>query len=172
MQSTTGGLTVAECLLDLIWRHQVPQRIIQYRAAEFLAYVLQETAHLMGITQLSTSGGHTQANSLVECFNRTLEQMLCKLVSNKGRNWDKLLRGVLFAYRITPHQLIGKSPFYLLYGREVNLPTALDLLMPMSQLPMVKSDYGKVLTRELEEARIVARKNAEAAQQQQKSNYD
>ena len=42
----------------------------------------------------------------------------------------------------------------------------------MSQLPMVKSDYGKALTRELEEARIVARKNAEAAQQQQKSNYD
>ena len=113
--------TVAGCLLDLIWRHGVPQRIIHDRAAEFLADVLQETAHLMGITQLPTSGGHPQANGLVERFNRTLKQMLCKLVSNKGCNWDKLLGGVLFAYRTTPHQSTGVSPFYLLYGREANL---------------------------------------------------
>ena len=145
--------TVAECLLDLIWRHGVSQRIIHDRAAEFLADVLQETAHLMGITHFPTSGGHPQANALLN-----------KLVSNKGRDWDKLLGGVLLAYRTTPHQLTRESPFCLMHGREANLPTALDLSMPRSQLPVAEPDYGEALARELIEALTVARKNAKAAQ--------
>ena len=116
--------TVAACLVDLIWRHGVPSRIIHDRAAEFLSEVIQETAHLMGMTQLPTSGGHPQTNGLVERFNRTLKQMLSKLVNKNGRNWDKMLGGVLFAYRSTPHQSTGMSPFYLLYGRDPKLPSA------------------------------------------------
>ena len=76
--------TVAECLLDLIWKHGVPMRIIHDRAAEFLSNVLQETAQLIGIDQLPTSGGHPQTDGLVERFNRTLKQMLQKLVSKGG----------------------------------------------------------------------------------------
>ena len=163
--------TVAECLVDLIWRHGVPRRIIHDRAAEFLAEVLQETAHIMGISQLPTSGGHPQTNGLVERFNRTLKQMFCKLV-NKGRNWNKLLGGVLFAYRSTPHQSTGEAPFFLLYGRQPNLPTALDLTVPMPRFPVVESAYGLALEKELKEARAVAKKNIETAQRRQKSYYD
>ena len=61
--------TVAECLLDVIWKHGVPMRIIHDRAAEFLSNVLQETAQLIGIEQLPTSGGHPQTDGLVERFN-------------------------------------------------------------------------------------------------------
>ena len=154
--NTRRAETVAGCLLDLIWRHGVPRQIIHDRAAEFLAEVLQETPHLMGISQLPTSGGHPQTNGLVERFNRTLKQMLCKLVGDKGRNWDKLLGGVLFAYRSTPHQSTGETPFYLLYGRQPNLPTALDLTIPMARFPVVESDYGKALAREFKEAWTVA----------------
>ena len=50
--------TVAKCLLDLIWKHGVPSRIIHDRAAEFFAEFLQEAATLLGVTQLPTSGGH------------------------------------------------------------------------------------------------------------------
>ena len=57
-----------------------PRRIIHDRAAEFLAEVLQETPHIMGISQLPTSGGHPQTNGLVECINRTPRQILCKLL--------------------------------------------------------------------------------------------
>ena len=34
----------------------MPSRIIHDRAAEFMAEVLQETASLLGVTQLPTSG--------------------------------------------------------------------------------------------------------------------
>ena len=47
--------------------------IIHDRSAEFLADVLQETAMLLGVTQLPTSGGHPQTDGLVEHFNRILK---------------------------------------------------------------------------------------------------
>jgi len=83
--------TVARCLLDLMWRHGVLGQIMHDRAAEFLLDVLQETAKLMGLEQLLTSGGHPQTDGLVERFNRSLKQMLTKLVSKGGRDWDELL---------------------------------------------------------------------------------
>jgi len=58
--------TVAQCLLNFIYHYEVPNRIIHNNATEFLSDVLQETAHLMGITQLPTSGGHRQGNGLIE----------------------------------------------------------------------------------------------------------
>ena len=76
--------TVAKCLLDLIWKHGVPLRIIHDRAAEFFAEILQEAATLLGVTQLPTSGGHAQLDGLVKRFNRTLKQMLTRRVGITG----------------------------------------------------------------------------------------
>lgn len=44
--------TVARCLVDLICKHGVFVKIIHDRAAEFLSNIVQETATLLGITQL------------------------------------------------------------------------------------------------------------------------
>ena len=98
--------TVAKCLLDVVWKHGVPNRIIHDRAAEFLSEVLQETAELLGMRQLPTSGGHPQTDGLVERFNRTLKQMLA---------WDKQLGPVLLAYRAAPHSSTNISPFYWIF---------------------------------------------------------
>jgi len=51
---------VATCLADFIWKHGVPDKIIHDRAAEFLSDIVQETAMILGMTQLPTSGGHSQ----------------------------------------------------------------------------------------------------------------
>ena len=99
--------TVGRCLLDLTKKHWVPTRIIHDRAAEFLAEVLQETATLLWVTHLPTSGGHPQTDSLVERFNRTLKQMLAKLVKKGGNDWDSLLGPVLRTYLLTaPHPIL------------------------------------------------------------------
>ena len=164
--------TVAKCLLDLIWKHGVPARIIHDRAAEFLSEVLQETAALMGITQLPTSGGHPQTDGLVERFNKTLKQMLTKLVAKGGRNWDTLLGPVLFAYRSTPHSSTGMSPFYLIYGRNPVLPTSLDFYAPVVKYPVMETEYGKELVEELKRARQLAKKHIQSAQCNQKKFYD
>lgn len=164
--------TVAGCLLDLVWRHGVPNRIIHDRAAEFLSDVFQETARLLGVRQLPTSGGHPQTDGLVERFNKTLKQMLAKVVAKGGHNWDKMLGPVLLAYRSTPHSSTDMFPFFLVYGRMPSLPTALDFINPSPQLPVMESEYGAALEKELKEVRSLAQKNIQAAQRQQKTHYD
>ena len=52
--------------------------------------------------------------------------MLQKTAISEGRDWDKLLPYVLFAYREVPQASTRFSPFELLYGRPVREP--LDLL--------------------------------------------
>ena len=164
--------TVAHCLLDVVWKHGVPARIIHDRAAEFLSDVLQETAQLLGMSQLPTSGGHPQTDSLVERFNRTLKQMLAKVVSKKGRNWDEMLGPVLLAYRTTPHSSTGEAPFYLVYGRDARLPTALDFNAPTVKYPIVATAYAQELSKELQRARAIAKSNIQKAQKEQKKHYD
>lgn len=62
----------------------------------------------------------------VECFNQMLKRMLLKFVSDMGRDWDKWLPFLMFAYREVPQASTGFSPFELLYGWQVQGP--LDLL--------------------------------------------
>lgn len=118
--------TVAKCLADLIWKHGVPVKIIHDRAAEFLSDIVQETATLLGISQLPMSGGHPQTDGQVKRMNRTLKQMLAKVVKKNGKDWDELLGPVLFAYRTAPQASSGETPFSLVYGRDARVPTSLD----------------------------------------------
>lgn len=63
----------------------------------------------MRMTQLPISGRHTQTNGLVEHYHVIKTYSMSK----KGWDWDKISmsEGVLFAYRSTPHQSTGMSPF-------------------------------------------------------------
>ena len=58
--------------------------------------------------------------------NQTLKSMLRKCAAEEGRNWDKMIPFLLFAYREVPQESTGFSPFELLYGRDVRGP--LDVL--------------------------------------------
>ena len=48
--------------------------------------------------------------------------MLRKTATVDGKDWDKLILYVLFAYREGPQESTGFSPFELLYGRDVRGP--------------------------------------------------
>ena len=74
---------------------------------------------MLHISQIRTSPYHPQTDGLVERFNKTLKAMLRKLVSKKGKDWDRLLPYVSFVYCEVPQSTTGFSPFELLYGREV-----------------------------------------------------
>ena len=52
--------------------------------------------------------------------------MLRKFATKEGKDWDRLIPYLLFAYREVPQASTGISPFELLYGRSVRGP--LDVL--------------------------------------------
>eukprot|EP00731_Ephydatia_muelleri_P034653 Em0070g9a len=68
-----------------------------------------------------STGRHYGRDGLVERFNGTLKSMLRK-TALEGKDWDKLLPYLLFAYREVPQATTGFSPFELMYGRHVRGP--------------------------------------------------
>ena len=97
-------------------------------------------------------------------MNRTLKQMLAKVVKRNGKDWDELLGPVLFAYRTAPQASSGETPFSLVYGRDARIPTSLDFYQPTRVLPVLETDFAKELFAETKRARQLAKKTIEKSQ--------
>ena len=117
---------VAEALVTLFSRVGMADEILTDQGTNFTSKLLAELYRLLHVKALRTSPYHPQTDGLVERFNRTLKSMLRKTTAEDGKDWDKALPYVLFAYREVPQSTTGFSPFELLYGRAVRGP--LDIL--------------------------------------------
>ena len=100
--------------------------------------------------------------------------MLRKAVPKKGKDWDKLLPYLLFAYREVPLASTGFSPFELLYGRAVRGP--LDVLRETWEAD--KSSGKSVVSylistqEKLQDMAEIVKENLTKAQLRQKQWYD
>ncbi len=126
----------------------------------------------MGTHKVSTTAYHPQTDGLVERFNRTLIDMLAQTVEKNGRDWDRHLPHVLFAYRAGPQESIKESPFFLLYGRDPQLPTEAALNQPKTRYQVDLDDYKLELTDNLTQAWELAQTQIKKAQKYQKVYYD
>ncbi|KAK3036041.1 hypothetical protein RJ639_030742 [Escallonia herrerae] len=76
-----------------------------------------------------TSVAHPQSNGKTENMNRSILQGLKKKLDEAKGAWVDELPKVLWAYRTTPHSVIGEMPFLLCYGTktmllvEIGVPT-------------------------------------------------
>ena len=98
--------------------------------------------------------------------------MLSKSVVPGVSEWDEKLPYVLFAYRSTVQPSTGESPFYLLYGRDPQLPTETILCPPAPREPVVLDDYKSFMMREMSNAWETAQKSVQKAQKKQKRQHD
>ena len=112
---------------------------------------------------MNTSAYHPQSDGVVERFNRTLTDMLAKCVVLGTREWDNRLPYVLFAYRASVQVSTGESPFFLVYGSDLQLPTEVT---PLDNHDLVGLDnYKSVILQEMSVA-------VTKAQKQQKRQHD
>ena len=117
---------VAEELVKVFSRVGIPSEILTDQGTNFMSTLLSEVYRLLSVKAIRTSPYHPQTDGLVERFNQTLKAMLRKVADDEGKDWDRLLPYVLFAYREVPQASTGFSPFELLYGQSVRGP--LDVL--------------------------------------------
>ena len=164
--------TVARALVEVVSRHGVPAKLLSDRGANFLSDLLHEVYVLLGIRKINTSAYHPQTDGLVERFNRTLTDMLAKTVDHCGRDWDRRIPYVLYAYRTCVQESTQESPFYLLYGRDARLPTEAALAKPRTCYQMDIDDFKTNLVCNLSDAWTLAHQNISKAQKKQKQQYD
>ena len=165
--------TIAKLLVEkVICRHGVPKELLSDRGASFLSKLTAEIFKVMGIKKVNTTAYHPQSDGLEERFNRTLLDMLSKTVKAGGKDWDVRLPYLLFAYRSTVQPSTGESPFFLLYGRDPQLPTDMALLPPTVRHTMDVDDYKSRMLLDMSNAWKLAQENLEKAQGKQKHQHD
>ncbi|KAL2099488.1 hypothetical protein ACEWY4_003882 [Coilia grayii] len=166
---------IAQALLQLFSRVGIPQEVLTDQGTAFLSRTMKQVYSLLGIKGIRTTPYHPQTDGLVERYNQTLKGMLRKFVAVNGKDWDRWLPYLLFAYQEVPQASTGFSPFELLYGRQVRGP--LDVLRETWEgptTPKSRSILAHVIKMrdKMEEMAELVRANMEQAQTQQKAWYN
>ena len=103
---------VAEALVTFFSRVGIAKEILTDQGSNFVSQLMTEVYRLLQVHPIKTSPYHPETDGLVERFNQTLKDMLRK-TAEEGKDWDKLIPFVLFAYREVPQASTGFSPFEL-----------------------------------------------------------
>ena len=79
--------TLAKVLTDeVIFRYGIPSSLHSDQGTNLTSNLTSLLCQNLGITQTRTSAYHPQGNAQVERFNRTLEAMLAKTISDNQKD--------------------------------------------------------------------------------------
>jgi hypothetical protein len=147
---------------NIIYRFGVPNSIITDNGTQFTGPKFLDICDNHHIRVDWAAVAHPMTNGQVERANSMILQGLKPRIYNDlnrfGKRWMKELPSVVWSLRTTPSRATGFSPFFLVYGAEVVLPTDLEYGSPMTK---AYDDRSNQTSREdsldqLEEARDVA----------------
>src|SRR5437764_4199734 len=121
MKEATAKNVVEFIYKEIICRHGCPRVILSDRGTHFRNEIVDGLCEKFKIKHKLSSPYHPQTNGLVERFNRTLCEELAKVIKEEDE-WDRYIESVLFAYRTNKYNTTKRTPFFMVYGREVILP--------------------------------------------------
>ena len=133
---------VATFINEYLPVHICPRYILSGNGTEFKNRFMDQVLQKLGIDRVFSAPYHSQSNGKLEVFHKYLKPTLKKLCQKDPANWDKYLNQVLTSYKITPNLATAESPFFIVYGRDPNLPLH-QLLEPMQHF-LGDPDSGKL----------------------------
>ena len=104
--------------------------ILSDNCTGFKNKLMDQVLKQLGIGQIFSAPYHPQSNGKLEVFHKYLKPTLKKLWEKDPSNWDQYLNQVLASCRVTTNLATAEMPFFLVYGRDPNLPLH-QLLEPM-----------------------------------------
>jgi len=100
-------------------------------ASHFSSHGLETYVVGKGIKVKYSTNYYVQGNGLDESSNKNQLKILKITIYENHKKWHTTLFNALWDDRITLKDVIGNSPFFLVYGRE-------DILLPLIFLPSLQ----------------------------------
>ena len=164
--------TVAKKLVDEFFcRFSVPDQLHSDQGKQFESHLISSICELLQVKKSRTTPYHPQSDGLVERFNRTLTTMLATTAKEHPFEWESHLKKVCFAYNTSVHASTGHTPFFLMFGRQAQLPVDLVYKTNKTQ-KVISSEYAANLKQSLEQAYNKVRTTMGAKQLLQRQLYD
>ena len=135
--------------------------------------LFRDVCSLLGVQKTRTAAFHPAGDGLVERLNQTIEKLLSHYVSSRHDDWDTHLPTVLMAYRFAVQPSTTYTQHYLMFGRDMRLPTDVVYGLPVDH-PAASSPPASVwrLRERLADAHALVRKKLPAVHRHQKANFD
>ena len=112
--------------------HMCPHFILSDNETEFKNQLMDNVLQQLCIDCFLPAPYHPHSNGKPEVFHKNFKPTNKKLCERDLDNWDKYINQVLASYHVTPHLATAETPFFLVYGRDPNLPLD-QLLEPMQR---------------------------------------
>ena len=167
--------TVAKALVDnVIVRYGTPLQILSDRGTNFESTLFHELCIILKIDKIRTTSYHPSTNGMLERFDRTLNSMLARVVSDNQKDWCLHLPKVMAAYRATVHEATGFSPNFLVFAHENRAPMDLVFGRPLedSEHRPTYSEYVETMADTMESSYRTVREHLGKAAEIRKKRYD
>ncbi|KAM2766319.1 hypothetical protein COP1_022238 [Malus domestica] len=144
------------------WAETIPLKEVK-KETVFSNRLVDELCEKYKFKQHKSSMYHAPANSLAEAFNKTLCNLLKKVIGRIKKDWHERIGETLWAYMTTYRTPTQATPYSLVYGVEAVLPLE-------SQIPSLRMALQEGLTDEenaklrLQELEALDEKRLEAQQ--------
>eukprot|EP00253_Pinus_taeda_P035592 PITA_35592 len=102
-----------------------PNKLITDNATAFKSKRMVEFFHKYHIILGHSTAYHPQGNGLAESSNKSLVNIIKKLLEINKKSWHNRLVNALWADQVRQKKSIGTSPFELVYGVDTVFPTSL-----------------------------------------------
>lgn len=170
---TQEASEIAKVLYNEVFcRFGCPRSILSDRGQNFCSKLIQELCKYFNITRVLTSSYHPQTNSQVERMNKVIVQALKIYCDQNQENWPDLLPSIMLAYRASPNLSTSLSPFFMLFGRQMQIPIDTALIPADQHLqPNVQAHLQKIMHNH-QLASEIAQENLAQAQAKYKKQYD
>eukprot|EP00253_Pinus_taeda_P028811 PITA_28811 len=124
-QQATDVVIISFLETNILSRFGCPSKLITDNAATFKSKRMIEFCYKYNISLGHSTAYHPQGNGLAESSNKSLVNIIKKLLEISKKGWHKKLINALWADRVSQKNSIGMSPFELVYGTDTVFPTSL-----------------------------------------------
>ena len=127
------ALTAAKFLYhEVLTKFGAPRTLMSDRGTHFTHSIIKELNAMAGTRHILSTADHPRTQGIVERSHSTLNECLRSYTAASQKDWANFLPAVTFALNTSPSASHGYSPYFLLYGREANLPS--DTMAPTIRL--------------------------------------
>ena len=168
--SNQEASTVAkEFTTKIILEYGIPDKVLTDQGTNFVSEMFKDVCKLLRIQKIQTTAYHPESNEALERSHRTITEYLRHYINADQTDWDEWIPYAMFTLNTTPHTATGYTPFELIYGYKVNLPTT---LLKEPEPSYTYDNYAQELKERLRAANQVAKENLKEEKQKAKQYSD
>eukprot|EP00253_Pinus_taeda_P004979 PITA_04979 len=124
-RQATDSVIISFLQNNILSRFGYPHMLIIDNAATFKSKRTIDFCHKYQITLGHSTSYYPQGNGLAESSNKSLVNIIKKLLEINKKSWHKKLVNALWAGKVSHKKSLGMSPFELVYGVDTVFPNSL-----------------------------------------------